>query len=121
MPWLQLQSAFGLVVLVALAWALSEDRRAALSFRLIVIALSLQIGLALLLLEVPPARDALYSLNVVVDALSRARGSSCCFRWAFPGRRDRCGCSRRGSLNPPCRGPWATSLSLPSSRFPPRS
>jgi len=43
MPWLQLQSAFGLIVLVALAWALSEDRRAALSFRLIAIALSLQI------------------------------------------------------------------------------
>ncbi len=88
MPWLQLQSAFGLVVLVALAWALSEDRRAALSFRLIVIALSLQIGLALLLLEVPPARDALYSLNVVVDALSRATQAGTSFVFGYVGGGD---------------------------------
>jgi concentrative nucleoside transporter, CNT family len=81
MPWLQLQSAFGLLVLVALAWALSENRRAALSLRLIAAALGLQIGLALLLLQVPPARDALYSLNAVVDVLSRATqaGSSFVF------------------------------------------
>jgi CNT family concentrative nucleoside transporter len=88
MPWLQLQSAFGLIVLVALAWALSEDRRAALSFRLIVIALSLQIGLALLLLEVPPARDALYSLNVVVDALSRATQAGTSFVFGYVGGGD---------------------------------
>src|SRR5258705_1394997 len=88
MPWLQLQSAFGLVVLVALAWALSEDRRAALSFRLIVIALSLQIGLALLLLEVPPARDALYSLNVVVDALPRATQAGTSFLCGHVGAGD---------------------------------
>jgi len=85
MPWLQLQSAFGLVVLVALAWALSENRRAALSFRLIGIALSLQIGLALLLLEVPPVRDALYSLNVVVDALSRATQAGTSFVFGYVG------------------------------------
>ena len=88
MPWLQLQSAFGLIVLVALAWALSEDRRAALSFRLIAIALSLQIGLALLLLEVPPARDALYSLNAVVDALSRATQAGTSFVFGYVGGGD---------------------------------
>jgi concentrative nucleoside transporter, CNT family len=85
MPWLQLQSAFGLVVLVAIAWALSENRRGALSFRLIAAALGLQIGLALLLLEVPVARDALYSLNVVVDVLSRATRTGSSFVFGYVG------------------------------------
>jgi concentrative nucleoside transporter, CNT family len=85
MPWLQLQSAFGLVVLVAIAWALSENRRADLSFRLIAAALGLQLGLALLLLEVPPARDALYSLNVVVDVLSRATQTGSSFVFGYVG------------------------------------
>src|SRR6185295_11998847 len=83
--WLQLQSAFGLVVLVALAWALSENRRAALSFRLIAAALALQIGLALLLLEVPPARNVLFSLNAVVDALSIATQVGTSFVFGFIG------------------------------------
>ena len=85
MPWLQLQSAFGLVVLVAIAWALSENRRGALSFRLIAAALGLQIGLALLLLEVPVAREALYSLNVVVDVLSRATRTGSSFVFGYIG------------------------------------
>jgi CNT family concentrative nucleoside transporter len=85
MPWLQMQSAFGLIVLVAIAWALSENRRAALSFRLIAFALGLQIGLAVLLLFVPPARDALFSLNVVVDALSRATRAGSSFVFGYIG------------------------------------
>lgn len=85
MPWLQLQSAFGLAVLVAIAWAMSENRRAALSYRLIAAALGLQIGLALLLLEVPPARDALFSLNVVVDVLSRATQTGSSFVFGYVG------------------------------------
>src|SRR5215510_3171474 len=85
MPWLQLQSAFGLCVLILVAWALSENRRAALSFRLIGSALALQIGLALLLLQVPPARDALYSLNVVVDVLSRATHAGSSFVFGYVG------------------------------------
>src|SRR5678815_4836549 len=85
MPWLQLQSAFGLCALVAIAWALSENRRAALSFRLIAVALALQIGLALLLLEVPLARNALLSLNVVVDVLSRATQTGSSFVFGYVG------------------------------------
>jgi CNT family concentrative nucleoside transporter len=85
MPWLQLQSAFGLCALVAIAWSLSENRRTALSVRLIAVALGLQIGLALLLLEVPPARNALYSLNVVVDVLSRATQTGSSFVFGYVG------------------------------------
>jgi CNT family concentrative nucleoside transporter len=85
MPWLQLQSAFGLIVLVLVAWAMSEDRRAAFSWRLVVAALGLQIGLALLLLQVPYARGALYSLNGVVDALSTATQAGTSFVFGFVG------------------------------------
>jgi concentrative nucleoside transporter, CNT family len=85
MPWLQLQSAFGLVVLTTLAWALSENRRAALSWRLIGAGLGLQIAIALLLLEVPLARNALYSLNGVIDALSSATQAGTSFVFGFAG------------------------------------
>lgn len=85
MPWLQLQSAFGLLVLVALAWVLSENRRAPVSWRLIAAGLSLQIALALVLLEVPFARNALYSLNGVVDALSQATQAGTAFVFGFVG------------------------------------
>jgi CNT family concentrative nucleoside transporter len=85
MPWLQFQSGFGLLVLTALAWVLSENRRAAVSWRLIAAGLGLQIAIALLLLEVPPARNALYSLNGVVDALSSATRAGTSFVFGFAG------------------------------------
>jgi CNT family concentrative nucleoside transporter len=85
MPWLQLQSAAGLIVLVLIAWALSEDRHAGLPWRLIATALGLQIALALLLLEVPPARNALYALNSVVDALSSATRAGTSFVFGYVG------------------------------------
>jgi concentrative nucleoside transporter, CNT family len=81
----QLQSAFGLAVLVAICWALSENRRAAISWRLIAAALGLQIAIAVVLLEVPPARNALLSLNVVVDALSRATQAGTSFVFGYVG------------------------------------
>jgi CNT family concentrative nucleoside transporter len=85
MPWLQLQSAFGLIVLVLVAWALSENRRAAFSLRLVAAALGLQIAIALVLLGLPPARAALYSLNHVVDALSSATGAGTAFVFGYVG------------------------------------
>jgi CNT family concentrative nucleoside transporter len=85
MPWLQLQSAFGLGVLILISWVLSENRREAFSLRLVVAAVALQLGLALLLLEVSPARSALYSLNAVVDALTRATQAGTSFVFGFIG------------------------------------
>jgi CNT family concentrative nucleoside transporter len=70
---------------VFVAWALSENRRAALSWRLIATALALQIGLAALLLEIPPARNALYALNSVVDALSSATRAGTSFVFGYVG------------------------------------
>src|SRR5262249_50246780 len=85
---LHLQSAVGLVVLTALAWALSEDRRSALNWRLIGAGLALQFAIAVLLLELPPARAALYSLNGVVDAWSKATQAGTSFVFGYIGGGD---------------------------------
>jgi CNT family concentrative nucleoside transporter len=46
------------MVIIALGWALSENRRA-FSVRLVASALVLQAAIAILLLKLPPARQAL--------------------------------------------------------------
>tara|TARA_R110000868_G_scaffold10226_10_gene50124 strand:- start:14449 stop:15756 length:1308 start_codon:yes stop_codon:yes gene_type:complete len=71
MPWLSLQSAFGLMALVALSWALSE-RKGAFSLRQVAGGIAIQIGVALVMLKLPPAREALLALNAAVDALTQA-------------------------------------------------
>jgi CNT family concentrative nucleoside transporter len=68
---LHLQSAFGICVIVALAWVLSEDRRA-FPWRTVIVGLALQAALAMLLLKVPVARAGLLALNGAVSALTDA-------------------------------------------------
>jgi concentrative nucleoside transporter, CNT family len=68
---LHLQSAFGICVIVALAWVLSEDRRA-FPWRTVIVGLALQASLAMLLLKVPVARAGLLALNGAVSALTDA-------------------------------------------------
>ncbi|MGD0144488.1 MAG: nucleoside transporter C-terminal domain-containing protein [Rhizomicrobium sp.] len=68
---LHLQSALGIVVILSAAWAFSENRRA-FPVRTVAVGFALQIALALLLLKVPLARNILFSLNGVVDALAAA-------------------------------------------------
>jgi CNT family concentrative nucleoside transporter len=82
---LQLQSAFGLLALIVLAWALSENRSRAFSFRLVAAGLGLQLAVAVLLLEVPFARDALFSLNGAVDALTKATQTGSAFVFGYAG------------------------------------
>jgi len=79
-----LQSALGICVLIALAWALSEDRRA-FSWRIVLGTLMLQAGIALLLLKLPVVRDALFRLNGVVTALSAATGAGTSFIFGYMG------------------------------------
>lgn len=82
-----LQSMFGLVVLVAVCWLLSEERHA-FSWRLVLTGIALQVGLAALLLGVEPARDALYSLNGVVTALESATRAGTSFVFGVVGGGD---------------------------------
>ena len=71
MPWLSIQSAFGLAVIIGLAWALSERHRA-FSLRQVSVGVAIQIILALVMLKWSLAREALLALNSVVDALTQA-------------------------------------------------
>ena len=79
-----LQSALGICVLVALAWALSEDR-SRFSWRMVVGTLLLQAGIALLLLKLPVMRDALFRLNGVVTLLSTATAAGTSFIFGYLG------------------------------------
>lgn len=79
-----LQSALGIVAIIAFAWALSEDRRA-FSWRMAAGTLLLQAAIALLLLKVPVARDALYGLNAVVTAVTAATNAGTGFVFGYMG------------------------------------
>jgi len=89
MSWLgglvaHLQSMLGIIAIIALAWALSEDRRA-FSWRLAAGTVILQAAIALLLLKVPVTRDALYGLNVVVTAVTTATNAGTSFVFGYMG------------------------------------
>jgi CNT family concentrative nucleoside transporter len=73
-----------MVVIIALAWTVSENR-AAFPWRVVLAGLTLQIGIALLLLKVPLARDILFSLNGVVDALTAATKAGTSFVFGYAG------------------------------------
>jgi CNT family concentrative nucleoside transporter len=61
-------SAFGLVVLIAIAWALSSDRRQ-IPWRIVCWGLAIQFGLAVLLLKTPVGRPFFDGMNALARAL----------------------------------------------------
>jgi CNT family concentrative nucleoside transporter len=79
-----LQSALGIGAILCAAWALSEDRRA-FRWRMVAGTLLLQAAIALLLLRVSFMRNALYSLNSVVDALTTATHAGTGFIFGYMG------------------------------------
>jgi CNT family concentrative nucleoside transporter len=79
-----LQSALGICVLIATAWALSEDRRV-FNWRMVAGTLLLQATLALLLLKLPMIRDVLFRLNGLTSALSTATGAGTSFIFGYIG------------------------------------
>ncbi|MBR0681503.1 nucleoside:proton symporter [Roseomonas eburnea] len=68
---LQVQSAAGLLLLAALAWALGGFRRG-VAIRVILAGIGLQLALAAVLLNVPPVRATFFLLGDAVDALATA-------------------------------------------------
>ena len=76
----ELQSAFGLLVLLVLAWAVGEERRRG-AWRIALAGVGLQFALALILLKVPPIADVVASLGHVVTAVEQAtrQGTSLVF------------------------------------------
>jgi CNT family concentrative nucleoside transporter len=83
----QFQGVFGLIVLIALAWLLSEDRRAVRP-RVILTGLGLQLALALVLLKLPAARDAFAVLNEAVLILQTATQQGTGFVFGYLGGGD---------------------------------
>ncbi len=79
-----LQSAFGLLVFLGFAWAISENRRAA-SLRVAVAGITTQIALAALLLKLPPLEAALAGLNDLVLVLQDATVAGTSFVFGFLG------------------------------------
>jgi len=61
-------SAFGLVILIAIAWAMSSDRRR-VSWRIVVWGLIIQFGLAVVLLKTPAGRLFFDGMNALARAL----------------------------------------------------
>jgi CNT family concentrative nucleoside transporter len=82
-----LQSVLGIVAIIAVAWLASEDRKA-FDWRIVAGGLGLQLGLALLLRMVPLARDALFSLNGAVTALTTATKTGTSFVFGYIGGGD---------------------------------
>jgi CNT family concentrative nucleoside transporter len=78
------QALPGYFCLAALAWLLSENRRA-IPWRTVISGFALQLVLALILLHSAPARAALLLLTRAVDALQRATDAGSSFVFGFLG------------------------------------
>ncbi|MBI3705013.1 MAG: nucleoside:proton symporter, partial [Rhizobiales bacterium] len=80
----QLQSALGVLALLAFAWAISE-RRAAVNWRSAGVALLVTLATALLLLKVPQIGLAFAGINRAVDAVSAATQAGTSFVFGYVG------------------------------------
>ena len=79
-----LHQLLGIAVMLGLAWALSEDRRA-IRWRTVAVGMLLALLLAAALLKLPPIAAALQSLNTVVDALNAATLAGTSFVFGYLG------------------------------------
>ena len=79
-----LQSALGVVALIAFAWAISENR-GAVSVKRIGIGLAVTLVLAVLFLKVPPITAAFGTANGVIDALAAASRAGTSFVFGYIG------------------------------------
>lgn len=79
-----LQGLLALTVLLAIAFALSENRRA-IPLRVVIGGVGLQIALALLMTKFPPAAAAVLALTHGVEALQRATDAGTALVFGFLG------------------------------------
>ena len=81
---LQLQSAFGVLALLAIAWALGENRRA-VSLRQAAIGLAATLATAIVLLKLPVVARAFGAINDAVGAISAASRAGSSFVFGYIG------------------------------------
>jgi len=79
-----IQSSFGLLGLIFLAWLLSENRRE-VPWRIVLTGLALQFAIALLLLKFPPAHGIFGVVSSGVDALQAATQAGTSFVFGYLG------------------------------------
>ncbi len=81
---LALQSAFGLLALLTLTWAISENRRA-VPWRIVISGVILMVVMAVLLLKVPLLKQFFFSLNDGLIALEKATQAGTSFVFGYLG------------------------------------
>jgi len=81
---LQLQSAFGVLALLAIAWGLGENRRA-VSLRQAAIGLAVTVATAVVLLKLPVVARAFGAINDAVGAISAASRAGTSFVFGYIG------------------------------------
>jgi CNT family concentrative nucleoside transporter len=80
----QLQSAFGIVALLAIAWALSENRRA-VSLKQAALGLAVTILTAVVLLKIPAVAHTFGAINDAVGAIAEATRAGTSFVFGYLG------------------------------------
>jgi CNT family concentrative nucleoside transporter len=80
----ELQSAFGMAALLAIAWIISEDRLA-VSWRQAATGLGVTFATAVLFLKVPQVGVAFAAINHVVDAIADATKAGTAFVFGYVG------------------------------------
>jgi CNT family concentrative nucleoside transporter len=83
----RLQSAFGLLILLGLAWLFSEARRK-IRYRPVVAGVLLQLALGLLFIRAPGSRTFFHQLNRLVTVLEDATRAGTSFVFGFLGGAD---------------------------------
>src|SRR5258707_7579605 len=81
---LQLQSAFGVLALLAIAWGLGENRRA-VSLRQMAIGLAITVVTALILIKLPLVAKAFGAINDAVNTISAASRAGTSFVFGYLG------------------------------------
>jgi CNT family concentrative nucleoside transporter len=81
---LQLQSALGVVALLAIAWAISEHRRA-VAWKQAGLGLALTLAVAVLFIKVPPMSAAFAVINQAVGAIGAATRAGTSFVFGYLG------------------------------------
>src|SRR5690242_7823385 len=79
-----LQSAFGLFVLLAIGWAISENRRQ-VSWRRVGASLVVTLVLAVLILKIPALKLAFAAVNDAVNAIAAATRAGTTFVFGYLG------------------------------------
>lgn len=82
--WDNARALIGIVLIFAIAWAFSENRKA-FPWKIALGAVAMQFGFALLLFGVEPIRNGLFRANVVVDALQEATRAGTSFVFGYVG------------------------------------